>query len=153
MTSNRAVSTAHPRGFWRWALLGLVLLAVAGQAEAVGKRKKARLLEQTQIAYATAVRWGEFESAWEFVEPETRAERPLTDLDLERFRQVEISGYRDVSSAVEPDGGIVRNIELRVVNRHTMAERVERYRERWQWDDEAERWWLTVGLPDLWDGQ
>jgi hypothetical protein len=48
---------------------------------------------------------------------------------------------------------VLRNVELRVINKHNMAERSLRYREEWRWDPEAKRWWLVVGLPDLWDGE
>ena len=64
-----------------------------------------------------------------------------------------MSGYRDLSSLVEPDEVVVRLIEVRVINHHTQAERTLRYRERWRWDAEAKRWWLVGGLPDFWEGE
>jgi hypothetical protein len=48
-----------------------------------------------------------------------------------------------------PDGRIAREVELGVVNRHTQAERVVRVREIWRYDEEAQRWWQTEGLPVL----
>jgi hypothetical protein len=74
-------------------------------------------------------------------------------LEFERYQQVQISGYTDKNSSVAEDGAVIRNMELRVINKHTMAERSLRYREEWRWDPEAKRWWLAVGLPDLWDGE
>jgi hypothetical protein len=50
-------------------------------------------------------------------------------------------------------GTSVRDVEIGVINRHTMAERVVRYRETWRWDEEGKAWWVTSPLPDLWDGQ
>jgi len=47
----------------------------------------------------------------------------------------------------------VREIEIGVINRHTLAERTLRYRERWRWDPEAGSWWIEGGLPDLWAGE
>ena len=46
----------------------------------------------------------------------------------------------------------MREIQIGVVNRHTLAERSLRYTERWRYDPEAKTWWLTVGLPDFWAG-
>lgn len=135
-----------------------VLLLVAATllapitADALNSRQRSKL-EQVQNAYAAAIRWGDFESAWQLVDPEYRAEQPMTDLEFGRYEQVQISGYRDVNATADPDGTMVRNIELRVINKHTMAERTLRYRERWRWDGETKRWWLVVGLPDLWQGQ
>lgn len=135
-------------------LLALVVtLFIAAPADAAGKRKKGSQLEAIQTSYATAIRWGEFEDAWQFVDPDYREANPMTDLTFERYKQVEISGYTDKNTTVADNGNVVRNIELRVINRHTMAERSLRYREEWHWDEEDKRWWLAVGLPDLWNGE
>lgn len=140
----------------RWLNTAAVLLALlflAGPAAAAGKRLQRSQLEQVQNAYSAAIRWGEFEQAWELVDPAYRALHPMTTLAFERYQHVQISGYADKNSSVADDGTVVRNIELRVINKHTMAERSLRYREEWRWDPEAKRWWLAVGLPDLWNGE
>jgi hypothetical protein len=54
-----------------------------------------------------------------------------------------------VASTTLPDESVAREIELRVVNRHTQAERTVRVRETWRYDEEAKRWWQTEGLPKL----
>ena len=77
----------------------------------------------------------------------------MSDLALERYQQIQISGYSDRNTTVTPEGDVVRNVEVRVINKHTMAERTLRYREQWRWDPVAKRWWLVVGLPDLWNGE
>lgn len=138
-------------GFLR-AILLAVLVAATASAGAAGARQRGKL-EQVQNAYAAAIRWGDFENAWAAVDPAYREEHPMTDLEFERYQHVQISGYRDTATSVEPDRTVVRTIELRVINKHTMAERTLRYRERWRWDAEAKRWWLVVGLPDLWAGE
>jgi hypothetical protein len=136
-------------------LLAVLLMAlmVVAPASAAGKRKKGSQLEAMQLAYATAIRWGEFEEAWQLVDPAYREAHPMTELAFERYQQVQISGYTDKNSSVSEEGNVLRNVELRVINKHTMAERSLRYREEWHWDPEAKRWWLVVGLPDLWDGE
>jgi hypothetical protein len=63
---------------------------------------------------------------------------------------VQISGYRDQGGALSPQGEVMRDIEIGVINRNTLAERTVRYRERWRYDDAAQTWWLVSGLPDLW---
>jgi hypothetical protein len=136
-------------------LLAVLMLAlvVAAPANAFGNRKRSSQLEAAQTAYSAAIRWGEFGRAWELVDPVYRDAHPMTDLGFERYKQVEISGYTDRGSAVGEDGSMIRNIELRVINRHTMAERSMRYREQWRWDPEAKCWWMVSGLPDLWNGE
>lgn len=128
------------------------LLAVMASASAQGRMQRGKL-QQVQDAYAASIRWGDFENAWQGVDPAYREANPISDLEFERYKQVQISGYRDLSTRSGPDGTVERVVELRVINKHTMAERTERYIERWRWDPDAKRWWLVVGLPDLWKGQ
>lgn len=146
MTKGVAV---HVIGKW---LLALALVLVLAPAAAQSRLQRGKL-QQVQEAYAAAIRWGDFENAWQAVDPAYKAEHPMTELEFERYQQVQISGYRDLMTSGEPDGTVERAVELRVINKHTMAERTMRYRERWRWDPEAKRWWLVVGLPDLWNGE
>jgi hypothetical protein len=115
-----------------------------------GGQKNALLAAQN--AYSGGIRWGEFESAWMRVDPEYREQHPLTELDLERYAQVQISHYRELDSTVLPDGSPARLIEIGVINKHTQAERTVRYREEWRWDSDKKAWWVRQGLPDLWAG-
>jgi hypothetical protein len=130
-------------------LLGL--LAVAGSAAA---SRKTDTLDRNQYAWAGAIRWGDFDAALTLIDPAFLAEHPVSDLELARYEQVQITAYRDKGSSVDWKAGVaVREIEIGVVNRHTQAERTVRFREQWRWDEEAKTWWTTGGLPDLWDGQ
>ena len=131
-----------------FALLANLFVA----ADAVAQRRGTKL-EQVQAAWSSAVRWSDFESAWQLVDPELRAERPLTELELERYRQLQVSSYREGGNGELDDGTVVRTVEIGVVNRHTQAERTVRYQERWRWDPKAKRWWQVAGLPDFWEGR
>ena len=82
------------RGLNLLAVLMLALVVVA-PASAFGKRKKGSQLEAVQTAYAAAIRWGEFEQAWEYLDPAYREAHPMTELGFERYKQIEISGYTD----------------------------------------------------------
>jgi hypothetical protein len=131
----------------------LLLVTSALPAQAVGKRAKQRKLTDTQMLFSKAMRWGDFEQAWGVVDPKVRETRSLSALEQSRYKQVEITGYADIGTMSEPDDIVVRVIEMRVVNRNTMAERTLRVRERWRWDDADGQWWLQDGLPDPWQGQ
>lgn len=137
----------------RWRIVLLAALALAtGLAAAAGPRGQRAKLEQAQAVYAASIRWGEFENAWQLVDPAYREAHPLSGLELERYRQLRISGYRDLGSSRLDDGSVVRSVEIGAINRHTQVERTLRYAERWRWDPEARRWWLQGGLPDFWAG-
>jgi hypothetical protein len=134
-------------------LLALLFLALLAGCASVGGTQGDKL-DRAQYAWSAAVRWNDFEGAVNLIDPARRAELTPTALQMERYRQVQISGYRDVGSDVDMAAGTaVRDIDIGVVNRHTQAERTVRYRERWRWDAAAGAWWITSGLPDLWDGQ
>ena len=136
----------HRIGTW---LLAMGLLAVLVPAAAQSRLQRGKL-QPMQDAYAAAIRWGDFETAWQLVDPAYQAEHPMTELEFERYQQVQISGYRDQGGMVAANGEVVRDIEIGVINRNTLAERSVRYRERWRYDEAAKTWWLTSGLPDLW---
>lgn len=117
--------------------------------------KTSRLLE-LQYAYSAAIRWGDFEGAVNLIEPKVRKElaEKLTPVKMERYKQIQVSYYRDVGSEANSDKGVaVRIIDIGVINRHTLAERSIRYQETWEWNEESKTWWLIAGLPDFWDGQ
>ena len=128
----------------------LLLCCLALLAGCPKSASKGTALDEIQYAYSAAIRWGDFEGAWNLVDPKVREEHPLTDIDFSRYKQVQISGYRDQGGMVAANGEVVRDIEIGVINRNTLAERNVRYRERWRYDEAAKTWWLTSGLPDLW---
>lgn len=129
-------------------LLVLLLSACASSA-----RGRADQLDTSQTLLSAAVRWGDFDQALTLVDPAWREAHPLTDLDRERYRQVQISAYRALRSRPLDGGDVEREVEIGVVNRNTQAERTLRWRERWHYDEAGKHWWLVNGLPDLWPAQ
>lgn len=133
----------------RWWLLAL-LLPLLGACASMSSRSDA--LDRAFYDYSAAIRWGDFEGAWTLVDPKYREAHPMTPLEFERYKQVQVSGYRDLATRLGEDEA-AREIEIGLVNRHTMTTRTMRYTERWRYDAEAKAWLLTVGLPDFWAGE
>ncbi|MUV13301.1 hypothetical protein [Noviluteimonas gilva] len=131
-----------------WMALCLCVLALAGCATSEGAASQ---FDRKVYEYSAAIRWGDFEGAWTLVDPEYRKAHPLSDMEMERYKQVQIAGYRDLATQTLPDGDVVREVEIEVVNRHSLAQRQTRYTEHWHYDPVAKQWWLMVGLPDLWE--
>lgn len=126
--------------------LVLVLALLLAACASSGQRSPR---DQMLYDYVSAVRWSDFDAAARFLDPDVLEREPMTDLERERYRQFQVSGY-DVKSASEPaEGEYEQVVEIRVVNRHTQVEKVITDRQRWRWDPEAKRWWLASGLPDL----
>lgn len=136
----------------RLVWLSICLLLLAGSAQALSRAQQ-RSLQETQSLYAAAVRWSDLDRAEEMVDPEYREKHPQTDLERARYEQVQISGYSELRSGTEGEDRVVREVEIRLINRNTLAERSVRVREVWRWDPKAKQWWLASGLPDLWKGE
>ncbi|HEX7992177.1 MAG TPA: hypothetical protein VF513_18650 [Stenotrophomonas sp.] len=140
------------RNLFKSALVVLLLAAGSAQADGPSRAQRSKLVP-TQDAYVAAVRWGDFDKAEGFIDPQYLLQRPITDLQRERYRQIQVSSYRERSVGAGADGSIERRVEMGVINRNTQAERLVIVNERWRWDPEAKRWWQAAGLPDLWQGQ
>ena len=110
-------------------------------------------LDKAQYAWSAAIRWGDLDGAWALLEPAWRDAHPLGEIERARYQQLQVTGYRPLTSEAAADGGARRLVEIGVVNRNTMAERTMRYEERWRYDPLAKAWYVASGLPDFWSGQ
>ncbi|KAA2284746.1 hypothetical protein [Arenimonas fontis] len=127
----------------------LFAAALCALLAACGGATKRSPLEQTLYHYTSAIRWSEFDKALAFVDPQVLERDRPGELDMERYKQYQVSGY-EVRSKNTPEEGVYEQVVLiRLVNRHTQTERVVTDRQRWRWDGEAKRWWLVSGLPDI----
>jgi hypothetical protein len=128
------------------ALAVVLMLVLAACGGVAGKRspRDAMLYE-----YVSAVRWSDFDRALGFVDPLTLATDPVDSIELERFKQFQVTGY-DVRTSSEPaEGRYEQIVEIRMVNKHTQAEKMLLDRQVWRWDETGGRWWLVSGLPNL----
>ncbi len=133
----------------RTTVLMLAVVMLAGCA-AARNSDRARILDETLKAYGSHVRWGHYEAATQFLDPDKRPKPRQLEFAINRLEQVRITGYRIVAQpmAAEPNS-YIQVAELRLANRHTAVERSVADRQVWRWDEEAERWWLMTGLPDI----
>lgn len=145
-TTNRIAipRTGIPRMAWLAVLAATLALAACSTTPDRGSA-----LQQAQYAWSAAIRWGDFEGAWNMVDPDYREAHPMTSLEFERYKQVQISAYHDRGGQAG-DATATREVEIGVVNRNTLKARQAHYVERWRYDPEAHAWWVTSGLPDLW---
>lgn len=123
----------------------LLLLAACGAGATMGNRSPDRVFYD----YNSAVRWSEFETAWSFVDPAVRAERPLTEAQREHYKQVQVAGYDVKSKDASTPGEIAQAVEIRWIDKATQTEHVMTDLQRWRWDAAAKRWWLLSGVPEL----
>jgi hypothetical protein len=123
------------------------ILAALGGCAGVGSEKSE--MEETMYHYAAAVRWGDVEQIIAFHDPKVLAEKPPEPIELERWRQLRVTGYRARGLEPQPDESVVQFSEIEFMNRHTQTTSALLDREQWRYDKDAKRWWLVSGLPDL----
>ena len=130
----------------RWILIPLLLLCLlAGTAEA--RSKKDKMMDQVLLDYAATLRWGGFEQGIAFIDPAVREARPIASVDLNRYRQVRVSYYRQQSPVMVSKTEIQVLAEIGIINNHSQSERSVIDRQTWRWDEKLKRWWLMTGLP------
>lgn len=132
----------------RIALLALALVVTLLSGCASDVRNEA--LTNTTNAYASAVRWNDWEGAQSFIDKDYAAEHPLNSVDQGRLGQLRVTGY-DEGGGPRPDGDdeVVQVVQVNVVNVNTQAERTVVDHQRWRYDTEKKKWWLMTGLPDF----
>lgn len=127
-------------------LVALCVLLLAGCAT----KTRSDALTTTLKAYGSTLRWGDFRSAVQFIDPAVREAHPLTPLQLARYQQVRVSEYDDGAGPVPSgDFDVQQTVLINLVNIHTQSERSVVDHQRWHYDEKAKRWWLTSGLPDI----
>ena len=130
------------------ARLLLSLFAVIMLTACSGARRDSKI-ELLLISYESTIRWGDFDSAWEVVDPKYREKNPQSSTDWERYKQIRVAGYRTDGPNAIDDNTVGQVVEVEVINVHTQVPRTIVDKQIWKWDEEAERWWLTTGLPDI----
>lgn len=130
------------------AMTRIALLALLALVSACGTTNAQNARRNALSEYGAAIRWGEFDRAQDFVDPIWRAEHPITDLDRERFKYLQVSGY-EVKHATATADGLQQTVEIRVINKLTQTERTLVDRQTWRWDEAGKRLWLMSGLPDF----
>jgi hypothetical protein len=131
-------------------IVGSILLSTLLLLSGCATDRRNDALVHTMIAYANAVRWDGFEAAEQFVDPKVRDAHPITDLDRERFKQVQVNDYDDGNGPVASGENEVRqNVHISLTNLHTQSVRTIVDRQVWRYDPEKGKWWLETGIPNL----
>lgn len=104
----------------------------------------------TLNAYANTMRWGDFRTALQFVDPKEREAHPPSALDMERYKQLKVSDYNDdAGPKPSAENEVRQTVQINLVNVHTQSERSVIDHQVWRYDPQEKRWWLMSGLPDI----
>ena len=124
----------------------LVLCAGCGT---MSTQSEGRTLQTTLVAYANAVRWGDFEQALAFVDKETLKEHPLSSIDMERYKQVKVASYAEQPAVPAGPHEVRQIVQISLININTQTERSIVDKQLWRYDEKSKHWHLISGLPDI----
>lgn len=123
-------------------LLGAVLLLTG--CATVERDKRAIALQAATNGYQSAIRWGYYETAFGYLHPDLRKDKPLP----EGLKDLRVTGYDVVQPPTlqgEDSATQVANIDYLYEDRQVVKRISDR--QVWAWDDELNSWWLKSGLP------
>jgi hypothetical protein len=106
-------------------------------------------LATTLQAYANVVRWGDFDQAVVFVDPQTLKDHPLSSIDMERYKQVKVASYNEQPPVPAGPHEVRQIVEIGVININTQIERSVIDKQLWRYDEKKKHWHLVSGLPDI----
>lgn len=142
-------TSTHGRPHRHWAARAAIALAILAltACSPIKKDKMAITLQNATNGYQSALRWGYFENAYGYVDPDKRKGKAMPS-DLEGIR---LTGYDVVQSPVmEKDANMALQI-VKIEYLHEDRQVVKSLTDRqvWRYDPEEKRWWLESGLPSF----
>ena len=132
----------------RWLVSVLILLVCAG-CGSLSPQSEGETMQATMAAYANALRWGGFDQAVKYVDPETLKDHPLTPLDMERYKQVRVVSYTEQAAVPAGKHEVTQIVEIGLLNVNTQTERQIVDRQHWRYDEATKHWHIVSGLPDI----
>lgn len=129
----------------RLALIGLVVLLSA----CADMSTRNTQLDLTLIQYEKALRWSGIEQVNQY------RKEPIhfTPQQLANFKKIKVTGYDVIQTSYRDDQfkqlQVIQLVEVRYVNEDTQVERKFNEQQIWEWDKDANRWWLVSPLPKI----
>jgi hypothetical protein len=132
----------------------LVLLVAASTALLAAcatekMRTKTTILDETLRSYGATIRWGDIAQAQTYIDPKVLAEHPPSSLELQRYRQIKVTGYTEQPVVPISEDEMHQVVQIEVVNVNTQHARSVIDRQVWKYEESSKHWWLTSGLPDI----
>ena len=125
-------------------LIALLLAVLATGCAMVENDRRALALQASTNGYQAALRWGYYDNAIGYLEPDQPGLDPLG----ESLNAVRVTGYDVVQPPlIRGDGTATQIVVIDYLFQDTQVVKRLTDRQRWRWDETAGRWWLVSGLP------
>ncbi|MBS0381575.1 MAG: hypothetical protein JSR56_04000 [Proteobacteria bacterium] len=112
-------------------------------------QRKDQLRDETLESYGAALRWGDFQSAWNFVDPAVRSAHPLTTQQKALYNTVRIAQYEPSGPMATGPDTVEQRAQITLIVKTSQSVYSVLDRQTWRWDAKAKHWWLESGLPDI----
>ena len=130
----------------RILITACTLLLLAGCATL---QRKDQLRDETLDGYAAALRWGDFQSAWNYVDPAVRSAHPLTTQQKALYNTVRVAQYDASGPAATGPDTVQQTAQISLIVKSSQSVYSVLDHQTWRWDAQAKHWWLETGLPDI----
>jgi hypothetical protein len=127
--------------------IAVILLFLISGCAGLQTGKRMTLFDDTARAYLRAIRWGDYETAYAFKNPPDLDNKIP---DFKDLRQVRVTAYNVKQTILSEDKStILRIVELQYyrISNVTVKNLIDR--QKWEYNEEANRWYLTSEFPDF----
>ena len=130
-------------------IVALLLALTLTACTEVQHQSENRALDLTLNAYANAIRWGDIQQALPFIEPDTLKAHPLSELDLQRYKQVRFVSYTEQPPVPAGPHEVRQVVKIALLNVNTQTEREIIDNQLWRYDEKTKHWHIVTGLPNI----
>jgi hypothetical protein len=124
-------------------VLVLLIVGCAG----IETRKQMSLFDETSRAYGRAIRWGQFEEAFAFIR---LADKDDNLPDFAEYRQIRVTSYKIKKTRIAEDfSKVLQIVDIQYYRMSNVTVKNFIDRQKWEYNEEEERWYLTSELPDF----
>jgi len=134
-------------------LIPFICAFVLAGCTSMNHQSENRALELTLNAYANAIRWGDTQQMLVFVDPDTLKAHPLSELDLQRYKQIRFVSYIEQPPIPAGPHEVKQVVKIAVLNINTQTEREIIDHQLWRYDETTKHWHIVSGLPDITQGR
>lgn len=131
------------------AVFSLVTALLLAGCASLQDHSKDKMRDDMLDSYAATLRWGDFASAYQFVDPEVRAKRPLDAAAKAKYNKVSVAEYDAQPPSTTGENTIQQMVQISLIEKASQSSYNIVDHQSWRWDPVAKHWWLESGLPDI----
>ena len=123
----------------------VVMLLLMGCAGLDMEKDNWRKFDQTSKAYLLSFRWGDYDVVYGFKKPPDINEKQA---DVQDFSDLRVTSYKVKQTIMSKDETmVIQIVDFEYYRTRNVTLRTITDRQKWEYDEEKERWYLVSDLP------